>query len=121
MDKIILQGLKFYGYHGCLAEERAQGQIFFIDLVLYLDLSRAGESDDLKDTVDYSAVFQVVQKIVEGKPWNLIEKVAAVIADTILTQFSVETVAVTIHKPQAPIPGTFRDACVTIERTGAHG
>ena len=61
MDKIVLTGLHFYGYHGCLPEEKRHGQPFHIDLVLETDLERAGQTDDLTQTVDYSAVYGVVK------------------------------------------------------------
>lgn len=125
MDTIVLQGMQFYGYHGCFAEEQEGGQPFRVDLTMYVDLTKAGESDDLTDTVNYSAVYEDVRRIVETgadpvsdtKPYNLIEKVAAVIAHTVLTDFpAVSAVSVTVHKPHAPIRGLFDDVAVTIER-----
>lgn len=118
MDKIKLTGLDFYGYHGCLAEEREKGQHFLVDLTMYVDLQAAGESDDLAATVDYAAVFETVRTIVEGDPLNLIEAVAERTASSILGAYGpVEKVRVTVHKPGAPIPGTFRDAAVSVVRT----
>ena len=66
MDKFEIQAMEFYGSHGCLPEERQKGQSFFVDAVLYLDLAAAGRSAELDDTVNYAAVFQTVQAIVEG-------------------------------------------------------
>ena len=106
MDKIVLTGLHFYGYHGCLPEEKRHGQPFHIDLVLETDLERAGQTDDLTQTVDYSAVYGVVKAVVEGPSYDLIERVGQVIADRILAQFPlVQALTVTVHKPQAPIGG----------------
>ena len=115
-DKIILEGMEFTGFHGCLTEERRDGQTFYVDLTMYNDLSVAGKSDKLQDTVDYSRVYQVVKAIVEGTPRNLIERVAEEIADTVLEQFPMERVDVTIHKPYAPLGGPFKDVAVYIER-----
>lgn len=53
MDKIILNGCRFYGYHGAFAEEQTLGQIFVVDLELEVDLTRASQSDNLADTVHY--------------------------------------------------------------------
>ena len=120
MDKIVLTGMEFIGYHGCLPEERQTGQPFIVDAVLYLSLREAGESDDLGKTVNYAEVCAKVQEIVEGEPCNLIETVAERIAAVILKDFSlVEKVAVTLHKPEAPIKGLFKDAAVSIERSRA--
>jgi len=117
MDRIELKGMEFYGYHGCCPEEREQGQPFFVDLVMELPLRKAGRSDRLEDTVNYAAVFDEVRDIVEGAPKNLIESLAESIAERILGEHSlVEAVCVTVHKPKAPLSGSFRDAAVTVER-----
>ena len=117
MDRIELKGMEFYGYHGCYPMEREQGQPFFVDVSLQVPLKRAGTSDDLRETVDYGAVFDDVRGIVEGEPRKLIEAVAEAIADKVLRGYPlVESVSVTVHKPDAPLSGKFRDAAVTIER-----
>ena len=116
MDTITIKGMHFYGYHGCLPEEQRTGQPFHVDAVLYADLSKAGASDELNDTIDYSKVYQLVQSIVEGRTYRLIERLAAVIADEVLAAFPVDAVRVAVHKPQAPIGGPFDDVAVTVER-----
>lgn len=117
MDKIKLTGMEFKGYHGCLPQEREQGQVFLVDLELGLGLRAAGVSDDLEKTVNYAEVFEQVRTIVEGEPCLLIEAVAEKIAARVLADFSlVQELSVTVHKPEAPIPGRFRDAAVTITR-----
>ena len=116
LDRIALSGMKFYGYHGCLTEERAKGQEFYVDVNLALSLRRAGKSDELKNTVNYAAVFEIVKSIVEGQSYHLIEAVAERIADTVLERYpEVRTIEVTVHKPSAPLPGNFQ-AAVTIQR-----
>ncbi len=120
MDRIVLTGMEFIGYHGCLPEERQTGQPFIVDTMMYLSLQEAGKSDDLGKTVNYAEVFAKVREIVEGEPCNLIETVAERIAAAILKDFElVERVEVTLHKPEAPIKGLFKDAAVTIERSRA--
>lgn len=117
MDKIILTGMHFYGYHGCLPEEKRQGQPFHVDLTLETDLRRAGKSDDLTQTVDYSAVYTVVKDVVEGPSYDLIERVGEVIAERVLAAFPpIQQLTVTVHKPQAPIGGPFEDAAIVLER-----
>ncbi len=85
-DEILLEGMRFYAYHGVNPEERALGQRFTVDVALAVDLRRAGQSDDLADTVSYSAVYKLVRRIVEGEPRNLIEAVAESIAGEILAE-----------------------------------
>jgi len=117
LDKIILQGMEFYGYHGVLPAERSLGQRFIVDLELELDLRPAGESDDLELTINYAGVFELVESVVRGTPRLLIESVAEAIATAVLEQFPVAASTVRVKKPQAPIPGHFTWIAVEIRRT----
>lgn len=116
MDKIIINEMSFYGYHGVLPSERVQGQLFIISLELYVDLSRAGKTDALEDTIDYSAVYEEVKNLVEGKEFNLLEALAEKIAEKILERGQVQEVIVKIKKPWAPIPGILDFVGVEIRR-----
>lgn len=108
MEKILMNNLAFYAYHGALAEENKLGQKFFLDLELLADLKKAGESDDVKDTVHYGQVYTVIKDIVENNRFNLIEALASKIAKAILANFSkVEKVLVRVKKPEAPVRGIF--------------
>lgn len=115
-DRIVLRGVEGFGHHGVLAQERAEGQRFLVDLELEVDLQRAGESDNLEATVDYSAVARAAVSVIEGEPHDLIETVAQRIAQQVLTHPLVESVAVTVHKPQAPVGVPFADVSVTVVR-----
>lgn len=116
MDKIILEGIEIYGYHGVLPEERSLGQRFIIDMELHLDLRPAGRTDDLDRTVSYAQVFELVESIAGGKPYRLIEAVAESIAAAVLERFPVEEVLVRVKKPQAPVSGNFSWMGVEIKR-----
>ena len=122
-DEIFLEGMRFYAYHGVNPEERALGQRFTVDVILAVDLRRAGESDELSDTVSYSAVYKLVRGIVEGEPRQLIEAVAEEIAAEILTNFPpVQSVSVTVRKPEVPMKGSMLDAAgVRITRSRTDG
>ena len=115
-DVIHLRGLEFYAYHGVLPEEQVLGQRFLIDLDLYLDLSKAGSSDRVEDTIHYGEVYQVIKACVTGESHQLLEHLAEDIAQRVLMKFSATSVRVEVHKPQAPIPGIFRDVSVEIWR-----
>jgi dihydroneopterin aldolase len=123
VDEILLEGMRFYAYHGVNPEERALGQRFAVDVVMAVDLRRAGESDDLAHTVSYSAVYKLVRSVVEGEPRNLIEAVAEAIAAAVLAAFpAVMRVIVTVRKPEAPMKGSMLDAAgVRITRSRAGG
>lgn len=117
MDRIKIEGMEFKGYHGCLPVERMEGQLFYVDLVMEMDLSAAGESDGLADTINYADCFELVRSVIEGEPLNLIEAVAQRIAGKLLFRFKpLQAVEVTVHKPYAPLSGRFRDVAVTIRR-----
>ena len=117
MDRIELSGMEFFGYHGCLAEERQKGQTFIVDAVLCLDLAEAGRTDDLCRSVNYAEVFEDVRTVVEGEAKNLVEALAEEIAAQLLKKYAaLKRVEIAVHKPQAPLAGTFRDVCVRIER-----
>ena len=104
-DRIVLNGLTFYGYHGVNPEEQQQGQRFVVDLALSIDLEPAGAADDLSQTINYAQVYRLVRDVVEGPTCNLIEAVAERIATTILDQTSAQTVWVRVTKPWAPVKG----------------
>ncbi|OIQ57012.1 dihydroneopterin aldolase [Moorella thermoacetica] len=115
-DKIILAGLEFYGFHGYHPAEQQLGQPFIVDLELYLDLEPAGRTDALEATVNYAQVYCLVQEIVTGRPYKLLEALAAAISDAILAGFPVDEVLVRVKKTRAPLPGSFDYAAVEIRR-----
>lgn len=116
-DEITLTGLTVFGRHGVYAHEREEGQEFTIDLRLRLSLADAAASDDVEDTVHYGELAESVAAVVAGEPVNLIETLAERIAAVALADARVGSVIVTVHKPHAPIPLTFSDVSVTIERS----
>lgn len=117
-DSIRINGIKAFGYHGVFADETKNGQDFLVDVELILDLEKASKSDDLTDTVDYSAICDLVIAAITGQAYKLIEKLAGVIADQILaTQNLVDVALVTVHKPSAPVDAVTSDINVMVIRT----
>ncbi|EAD2801056.1 dihydroneopterin aldolase [Listeria monocytogenes] len=117
MDKIYLNELVFYGYHGVLAEETKLGQTFRVSLILGFSTKKAGVSDSVDDTVSYAEVYETVKEIVEGTPFKLIEALAEKIATEVLTGYPLlEEVTVKLIKPNPPIPGHYDSVAVEIER-----
>jgi len=116
-DRIELRGLKVRGNHGVFAHERADGQEFVVDITVWMDLSGAAASDALADTYDYGLLAQRAADIVTGPARDLIETVAAEIAEEVMGDARVQAVEVTLHKPQAPIPLTFADVAVVARRS----
>ena len=116
-DRITLTGLTVFGHHGVFEHEKRDGQDFVVDITVWLELATAAATDDLTKTVHYGELAQLAAGIVAGPSRDLIEAVAGEIADAVLAGFAVTTVEVTVHKPAAPIPLSFRDVSVTVTRT----
>ena len=116
-DLIRIVGIKGFGYHGVFESERANGQDFYVDVELEVDLTRASVSDDVKDTINYAEVTDMVAEEISTNPVSLIEKLAGRIAERIKVTFAqVARVTVTVHKPQAPVAADVKDISVTISR-----
>jgi 7,8-dihydroneopterin aldolase/epimerase/oxygenase len=120
-DRIELRGLTVRGHHGVFAHERRDGQDFVVDITVWIDLAVAAASDDLADTLDYGTLAQRAADVVAGPPRDLVETVAAEIAEDVMTDERVHAVEVTLHKPSAPIPLTFSDVAVVATRSRRGG
>ena len=118
-DRVALRGLAGFGHHGVFDFEREQGQRFVVDVVCTLDLAPAAETDDLELTVDYGVLAADVVADIEGEPLDLIEALADRIARTCLRRPAVQSVEVTVHKPDAPMPVPVADVAVTLTRSKA--
>lgn len=112
MDRILLKGMRFHGYHGVLPQERAEGQPFEVDLEVELDLGRARRSDALEETVDYRLLYRAVKDVVEGEPVNLLEHLAERILLSVRDRLAEGAslpqearVTVRVRKPRAPMGG----------------
>ncbi|MGM0924626.1 MAG: dihydroneopterin aldolase [Bacillota bacterium] len=117
MDKIVVSGMEFYGYHGVFSEETKLGQRFRADLTVELDLREAGRTDDLQHTVNYASLYHICKIIAEGKPYKLVESVAEKIAEQVLKEFQqVINCTVKLYKPDPPIPGHYQHVSVEIKR-----
>lgn len=117
MDKIFVNEMEFYGYHGVFPEENKLGQRFKVDLTVELDLKEAGITDNLNQSVNYGELYNTCKNVVEGKSYQLIEAVAENIAADILGQYPlVQRCTVKIIKPDPPIPGHYRSVAVEIMR-----
>jgi 7,8-dihydroneopterin aldolase/epimerase/oxygenase len=107
-DRLTLRGMSFRARHGVLPHEKVEAQPFEVDVVLHADLARAAETDALADSVDYSAVHELVGGIVTGRSFDLIEGLAGEIARTVLAATEptiVDAVEVRVRKPEAPLDG----------------
>jgi dihydroneopterin aldolase len=117
LDRVAVTGIAAFGHHGVLDHERRDGQTFIADVVLGIDTRAAAGSDDLASTVDYGEVAARVVEVLEGPPADLVETVVQRIAEACLAFELVQVVAVTLHKPHAPVGVAFGDVTVTIVRS----
>jgi len=117
-DILRLRDMRFFGYHGAYPEEKRLGGQFRITVELRGDFSYENTNDDLKRSVDLTAVYRIVEEVVSEKSFNLIETLAEEIADLILGGFGVDGVTVTVVKDNPPIPGAVQaiEAVITRER-----
>lgn len=116
MDRIRLENMTFYGYHGVTAAEKETGRRFEVDCELGVDLSQPGKSDHLQDTIDYSAVYELIAEIVQNRSFSLLERVAISIATEILDKFSVIEVCLRVRKLMPPINGNIAHIEVEVTR-----
>jgi dihydroneopterin aldolase len=116
MDRILIAGLREMGVHGVLAEEQERAQPFQVDIELLVDLAPPGSSDTLADTVDYGVLCDAVRRVVADEHHQLLERLAARIADVCRSEARVSGVVVEVRKLQPPIAGEIDYVGVRIER-----
>ncbi|WP_448598228.1 dihydroneopterin aldolase [Thermoleptolyngbya sp.] len=116
VDCIHLTGLRAFGYSGYLEAEQVLGQWFQVDLTLWVDLSRAAESDRIEDTYDYRSDVAAVLHLIKTERFRLIERLAGAIADIMLSSGRVEQVTVRLTKVNPPIPDFTGQVAVEITR-----
>jgi dihydroneopterin aldolase len=115
-DKIRLNQMQFYGYHGVSTAERETGRRFEIDCELEVDLADAGHTDQLADTIDYGRVYEVIRKITEGQAFSLLEGLAQELASTLLAEFPAYRVTLRVRKLHPPIAGAVGSIEVELSR-----
>lgn len=118
MDKIIIKGLRLYAYHGVNPEEKADGQMFYLDITCTVPLCIPCKTDCVNDTVSYAKILKTARAAFLSEKFDLLEKAAETVASAVLTQYAaVQSVTVCVKKPQAPIKADFDFVAVEITRT----
>lgn len=115
MDKIIIRGLEVEACHGVNGDEKINPQPFVFDVDLYFDCYEAAQSDDIKDTVNYSTVSKKIAEVTKNNCFNLIEKLAYECAYAIIELYEPSRIVLTVHKPQAPMKLKFQSVGVTVD------
>jgi len=114
MNRIEVNGIKLYAYHGCLKEEGVIGGHYVVDVTIDTDFSVAAETDDLSNTVDYVDVNRIVteemairSKLIECVGWRIVEKIKAL--------DNVANVTVKVTKLSPPINGNVNNVAIIIQ------
>ncbi|MCJ2128753.1 dihydroneopterin aldolase [Methylobacterium sp. E-045] len=119
-DRILVERIAVFAYHGLLEEEARIGQRFYISLDCRTDLRPAGLSDDMAKTVSYADLTEIVVRIATTRRFALIEALAEAIAAEILDRFEgVDSIIVRVDKPSAPVPAVIDGVAISILRSRA--
>jgi len=113
MGIIRLQNMTFYAHHGATVQEKQLGQIFQVDVEISLDMRTAATSDDLSQTVDYGEIHGLVEEVVVGRQFSLLETLAQAILTAIARRYKLDQVLVRVRKPHPPLAGKLD--CVEVE------
>lgn len=109
-----LSNMEFYAYHGCLENERTQGNRFSVDFRCDYDMTMAAQSDDLRHAVNYSEIYEIIREQM-AIPSNLLENVAYRILNAVRISFpSLEHASVTVSKLNPPLSGPCESSSVTM-------
>ncbi len=115
-DRLLLEDVRFYGRHGLTTAEHAVGAWFSVDAELALDLAPAAASDSLAAAVDYGAVARRIVEIGTSQRVNLIERLAGLMVEALLTEFPAEEVRIRVRKLTPPLEGLVGTPAVELVR-----
>lgn len=119
LDVIELRGLRALGVCGVLAEEQARPQPIEVDIDARADLRSAAESDDLEDTIDYSALCAMAERIVSEEKFVLLERLAQRLAEGLMADERIQVITVSVRKLRPPVPQMLDTSGVRVTRTRA--
>lgn len=117
MDVIELRGIRALGRHGVLPEEQERAQPFEIDLEIEADLSEAAATDELAHTIDYGTVANRVSELVVRQHFQLLETLAAAVAELVLVDSRASAVTVTVRKLRPPVAVDLGSVAVRLSRS----
>ena len=117
-DTVFIKQARFQCHLGVTPEERIERQDVLVDVEMSVDTSKAGRSDRIDDTVNYSEVWKRIHECVVPREFRLVEALAESVAQAVLSGFAqVEAVTVRITKPGALATRDAAGAGVELRRT----
>jgi dihydroneopterin aldolase len=114
-DVLRLEGMRFFGHHGCLADERSAGVHLDVDVEVRTDTREAARTDRVEDTIDYARLVEKCRRVVEEDSYHLVETVAERLAEGLLEDPKVASVRVRVAK-RPPLAVAVDRFSVTVER-----
>ncbi len=115
MGQIAIEGMEVYAYHGCFEEEQLIGTRFSVSIYIKTDTTKAEHSDDLGQTIDYQAVYNIIKEEMAIKS-KLLEHVGRRILDHLFLDFPTAAKArLRIQKLNPPVGGNVRHVSVTLK------
>ena len=121
-DLVFIEGIKFHGYHGLTRQERQIGVRLSVDVTLEVDLTRAGRTDRVADTVNYQRVHARVVELGRGHSHHLLESFASNVLDALLDDFpAVQRIVLRVRKETPVLDGIVDSVGVQMERARSHG
>jgi 7,8-dihydroneopterin aldolase/epimerase/oxygenase len=116
MGKIQMEDMEFFAFHGCYAEEKVVGNKFRVQLTLETDMEKPAVSDNIKDALNYQAVYHVVKEEMEITS-NLLENVSKRILNHLFDSFpQLKSAKIKVSKMNPPIGGKMKCVSVVLER-----
>lgn len=116
-DFIKVTNMKVFAYHGVLEQEKKNGQDFYLNAKVYVDMRKAGLTDALEDTINYDLICISLNEVFAQKCFDTIEAAAEYTVQKIMMQFNtVEAMELEVRKPHAPLTYVPEDISVTIYR-----
>lgn len=118
-DILRLRNMRFFAYHGLFPEEEKLGQHYEVDVEFFTDLSVAGTSDYVEKTINYPEAYAIVEAVVTGERFNLVEALAEAIAARLGERFAPIELLVRVRKPNPPVAAHFDGIEVEMRRAYA--
>lgn len=113
-SQISLNKVRIYAYHGVLPQEKKVGGWYNVSVTIYYDFSKAIISDNVEDTIDYSAVLGVIKNEM-SVPSKLLENLAGRIGEALFSTFSdIEALEISVEKENPPMGSDISGACVLL-------
>ena len=117
MDKLVLENMQFYAYHGVYAAEKKIGQWYRVDMEISADFSKAAAEDDLNAAIDYEKVYKACSAVMDT-PSKLIEHVAMRLLRAMFATFeAAQHIRLKLSKPEPPLQGFITSASIEMSRS----